>query len=156
MKKSVFQKTSLVATVLLLASFHLSAQMNAKDGSEMKKSKYSYSETLDLLKGAIEEQNLMVIADIDGQKMMRMAGKQTKGMRQIFYFHPKYMRRVIEANQAASIQIPLKLLVMEKPDNTVVVRFLKPSTVLNEYAGEEEIAKELDGLLENILNEIAN
>lgn len=156
MKNLILMKASIVAALLLQASFHLSAQMSPKDGSEMKMSKYSYSETLDLLKGAIEEQNLMVIADIDGQKMMRMAGKQTKGMRQIFYFHPKYMRRVIEANPAASIQIPLKLLVMEKPDNTVVVRFLKPSTVLNQYAGEEEIAKELDGLLENILNEIVN
>ncbi len=98
----------------------------------------------------------MVISDIDAQKMLRMAGKEVKGMRQIFYFHPKYMRQVMEANPAATIQIPLKFIVMERPDNKVMVRYFMPSTVLNQYQGEEEIAKELDGLVDKIIAEISN
>ena len=49
--------------------------MMPKDGSTVKMSKYSFGETVDILTGAIEEQNLMVIHIIDGQKMLRMAGK---------------------------------------------------------------------------------
>jgi len=159
MKNSKFNSIKVIAFLALLNfAFANSsiAQMKPSDGSKVSMSKYSYSETVDLLKGAIEEQNLMVISDIDAQKMLRMAGKEVKGMRQIFYFHPKYMRQVMEANPAATIQIPLKFIVMERPDNKVVVRYFMPSTILNQYQGEEEIAKELDGLVDKIIAEISN
>jgi len=147
---------ALISIISLITNASVNAQMGPKDGSKMSMSKYNYSETVDILKGAIEEQNLMVIFDIDAQKMLRMAGKEVKGMRQIFYFHPKYMRQVMEANPAATIQIPLKFIVMERPDSKVMVRYFMPSTVLNQYQGEEAVAKELDGLVENILAEITN
>ena len=119
-------------------------------------SKYTLGETVNILKGAIEEQNLMVIHVVDGQKMLRMAGKNIKGMKQIFYFHPKFMRRVIEANKEAAIQIPLKFIVMEKPNGNVIVRYFKPSKVLNDYSGVEAISNELDSLVNIIINEITN
>lgn len=147
---------ALISIISLITNASVNAQMAPKDGSKVSMSKYSYSETVDLLKGAIEEQNLMVISDIDAQKMLRMAGKEVKGMRQIFYFHPKYMRQVMEANPAATIQIPLKFIVMERPDSKVMVRYFMPSTVLNQYSGEEAIAKELDGLVDKIIAEISN
>ena len=151
------KRLNLIAFVMiLLISQGSLAQMKPQDGSQMAMSKYSYSETVDILKGAIEQQNLMVINEIDAQKMLRMAGKQVDGMSQIFYFHPKYMRRVMEANQAATIQIPLKFVVMEKPDSKVVIRYFKPSTILNKYKGEESISAELDGLVEKILAEVTN
>jgi uncharacterized protein (DUF302 family) len=125
------------------------------DGSRMVMSKYNFGETVDILQGAIEEQNLMVIHVIDGQRMLRMAGKETGGMKQIFYFHPKYMKRVMEANKDAMIQIPLKLIVMEMPNGKTAVRYFMPSTILNEYTGEEKIAEELDELISIILGEIS-
>jgi len=153
-------KTRVLRTAITLMALVVSqtslAQMQPKDGSSMAMSKYSFSETVDILKGAIEEQNLMVINEIDAQKMLRMAGKQVNGMKQIFYFHPKYMKRVMEANAAAAIQIPLKLIVMEKPDGKVVIRYFKPSVILNKYKGEEAISKELDALLVKILAEVTS
>ena len=145
-----------IAIMALILSQKSAAQMKPMDGSQMTMSRYSYGETVDILKGAIEEQNLMVIHEVDAQKMLRMAGKQVDGMSQIFYFHPKYMRRVMEANPAATIQIPLKFLVMEKPDGKVVIRYFKPSTILNSYKGEESISAELDSLVEKILTEVTN
>ena len=83
------KRLNLIAFVMiLLISQGSLAQMKPQDGSQMAMSKYSYSETVDILKGAIEQQNLMVINEIDAQKMLRMAGKQVDGMSQIFYFHP--------------------------------------------------------------------
>lgn len=149
---------SFFLSILMVAqtAFTQGGKMMPKDGSTVTMSRYSFAETVDILKGAIEEQNLMVIHVIDGQKMLRMAGKKVKGMKQIFYFHPKYMRRVMEANKEATIQIPLKFIVMEKPDGKVVVRYFMPSKVLGSYAGEEAIAKELDGLVNNIIKEVTN
>ena len=129
------------------------AQMKPVDGSKIAMSKHAFSKTVDLVKSAIEDQNLMVIFDIDGQQMMRMAGKKTKGMKQIFFMHPKYMRKVIEANKMAAIQIPLKLIVMEN-EKGVVIRYFLPSTILKPYQGTESVANELDGLVENIITTV--
>ena len=143
----------LMLLLALVATSVIFAQMKPMDGSKMAMSKYSFSETVDMVKNSIENQNLMVISEIDGQKMMRMAGKQTKGMQQIFFMHPKYMRKVIEANKMAGIQIPLKLIVMEN-DNGVMIRYFLPSTILKQYKGTEEVAGELDGLIANIIAEV--
>ncbi|GBD88216.1 hypothetical protein BMS3Abin03_02151 [bacterium BMS3Abin03] len=120
--------------IFLLASLFLSMQsvfaqggkMMPKDGSTIQISKYSFDETVDILKGAIEEQNLKVIKEIDVQKMLRMAGKEVKGIKQLLYFNPNYGRRIYETNNKAGIQIPLKFIVMEKPDGKVVVRYFMP------------------------------
>ena len=134
--KQISKKAMLIlALVTTTVSF---AQMKPMDGSKIVMSKYSFSETVDMVKSAIEDQNLMVISEIDGQKMMRMAGKQTKGMQQIFFMHPKYMRKVIEANKMAAIQIPLKLIVMEN-ENGVMIRYFMPSTILKQYEANNSI-----------------
>ena len=149
--KQISKKAMLIlALVTTTVSF---AQMKPMDGSKIVMSKYSFSETVDMVKSAIEDQNLMVISEIDGQKMMRMAGKQTKGMQQIFFMHPKYMRKVIEANKMAGIQIPLKLIVMEN-EKGVMIRYFMPSTILKQYKGTEAVAGELDGLVSNIITEV--
>ena len=64
--------------------------MKAPEFHILTKSKYDFSDTVELLKTSIEEQNLMVINEVDPQKMLRLVGVQTKGMRQIFFFHPRY------------------------------------------------------------------
>ena len=157
MKNQNKQRIALSLTVMgILFSVTMAfAQMKMpSDGSKMVMSAYSFSETLELLKGAIESQNLMVIHEVDAQKMLRMAGKEVKGMRQIFFFHPNYMRKVMEANSEAVIQIPLKMIVMESPDGKAMVRYWAPSTALKSYSGTEAIAKELDGLVEKITGEL--
>lgn len=128
--------------------------MGPKDGSKITMSKHDFDNTVEILKGAIEDQNLMVITEINAQKMLRMAGKKVNGMKQILYFHPRYMKRVMEANKMATIQIPLKIIVIEKPDKKVVLRYFMPSALLNQYEGEEEISKELDGLVAKIVKEV--
>lgn len=150
MKKTLIFTLVVVSSLLIKMSF---GQMQPADGSKMNMSKYNFSETVDILKGAIENENLMIIFEIDGQKMLRMAGKEVNGMKQLFYFHPRYMKRVIEANKEAGIQIPLKLIVMEKPDNKVVIRYFLPSTILNKYDGETEISAELDEIVKRIISE---
>ncbi|WP_445955073.1 DUF302 domain-containing protein [Yeosuana sp.] len=135
-----------------VATTAMFAQMKPMDGSKMAMSKYSFSETVDLLKGAIEQQNLMVVYELDGQKMLKMAGKNVGGMKQLFFFHPAYMAKVMEANEMAGIVIPFKIIVMEKK-GMVMVRYFMPSTVLKSYKGTETIASELDGKVTKIIAE---
>lgn len=146
-----------VALIAMVGAFSQSAnaQMKPMDGSQMTMSKYSFNDTVDMLKGAIEQQNLMVIHEVDGQKMLQMAGKKVDGMKQLLYFHPAYMARVLEANEMAGIAIPLKIVVMEKMGK-VMVRYFLPSETLKPYKGTEAIAKELDGKIAKVIAEVSN
>lgn len=149
---------ALIATGLAALSgpsFAQAPQKPVDDGSVMRISAQSFDDTMSSLTQAIEAENLMVIHIIDGQKMMRMAGKQIGPMNQVFFFHPRYMRRVWETNPMAGIQIPLKFIVMEKPDKKVVIRYLKPSTLLGKYPGMAQLAEELDGIVARIADAAA-
>jgi uncharacterized protein (DUF302 family) len=142
-----------IAIAIVFSAQTAYAQMKPMDGSKIAMSKYSFSESVDIIKGAIEEQNLMVINIVDGQKMMRMAGKKIDGLKQIFFLHPKYMAKILKANKMAGLAIPLKLIVMEK-DGKVIVRYMLASTSLKAYKGTEAVAKELDGLIAKIIAEV--
>jgi len=117
-------------------------------------SKYDFADTVDLLKGTIEEQNLMVIKEIDAQQMLRMVDVKTGGMKQILFFHPRYMKKIIAANRNAGIVPPLKVIVMERPDGKVMVRYVQPVHLFEGYDGLAEISSELQGVMETVVASI--
>lgn len=130
--------------------------MKAPEYHVLTKSNYDFNDTVELLKASIEKQNLMVIIEVDPQKMLRLVGVQAKGMRQIFFFHPRYMKRIFETNKLASIEPPLKFVVMEKPNGKVIVRYIKPSYMFNSYTGLNDLSKEFEGLMATIVKSITN
>tara|TARA_R110002049_G_scaffold117704_1_gene271321 strand:- start:1749 stop:2207 length:459 start_codon:yes stop_codon:yes gene_type:complete len=142
----------LMLLLALVATSVTFAQMKPMDGSKMAMSTYSFNDTVEMLKGAIEQQNLMVLHEIDGQRMLKMAGKEVGGMKQLFFFHPSYMKKVVEANEMAGIVVPFKMIVMEK-GGKVMVRYFMPSTILAPYKGTEAIAKDLDAKVTKIIAE---
>jgi len=114
-------------------------------------SAYGFDETLDQLRQAIEGENLMVVHEINPQQMLRMVGVRTDGMRQILFFHPRYMKQIIETNQNAAIEAPLKLVAMEMPDGKTMIRYIDPTYLFGRYDGLEEIGRELKGVVETVV-----
>ncbi len=110
-----------------------------------------FDQTVALLKQAIEGENLMVVDEINPQQMLRMVGMRTRGMRQILFFHPRFMKRIIETNRHGGIVPPLKVLVMEMPNGRVMVRYHDPVHQLEPYTGLEELAAELRGVIEHVV-----
>ena len=152
------RRAFILFTSFLMMLFPSSVKLSAQDKKMMKppefhvltKSIYDFSDTVELLKSSIEAQNLMIINEIDPQKMLRLVGVQTDGMRQIFFFHPRYMKRIYETNKQASIEPPLKYVVMEMPNGKVMVRYIKPSHKFDPYKGLNDLATELDELMAGI------
>ncbi len=114
-------------------------------------SAHDFDQTVALLKQAIEGENLMVVDEINPQQMLRMVGMRTGGMRQILFFHPRFMKRLIETNRHGGIVPPLKVLVMEMPNGRVMVRYHDPVHQLEPYTGLEELAAELRGVIEHVV-----
>lgn len=159
MKSRAVVVTRFVVGIMLVSAAILQAQkpeaskmMQLPDSQAMLASAHGFTETVDLLVGAIEEQNMMVVKEIDAQKMLRMANKKVGGMKQLLFFHPRYMKRIIETNALGTIEPPLKIAIMERPDGKVMVKYIKPSSLLGKYAGLSDLGDELD----NILAEIAS
>ena len=119
-------------------------------------SKYGFDDTVSLLKGTIEGENLMVIHEVDAQRMLRMVEMQTGGIKQILFFHPRYMKRIIETNRNGAIIPPLKIVVMEMPDGKVMVRYPKPTYLFAPFDGLGDIAQELEGVVEKIAASVQN
>lgn len=155
------RKTQTINWLFAITAFIVIAGFGAVNAQKMKapefhvvnSSKYSFDDTVDLLKGAIEAQNLMVLKEIDAQKMLRMVEVKTKGMKQLLFFHPRYMKKIMKANKHAMIEPPLKIAIMEKPDGKVMIKYLKPSYLLGKYDGLEAIGKELDELVATIVGD---
>ena len=110
-----------------------------------------FDETISLLKQAVEGENLMVIQEIDPQQMLRLVGMRVDGMRQILFFHPRYMKQIFEANRNGGIEPPLKILVMERPDGSVAVRYHDPVHMFAPYQGLDGIATEFKGVFERVV-----
>lgn len=160
------RKSTIGVSLILVLTIFASGDFNsavAQDKKMMKapeyhvitKSIYDFSDTVELLKASIEAQNLMVINEVDPQKMLRLVGVKTAGMRQIFFFHPRYMKRIFETNKQASIEPPLKIVVMEMPNGKVMVRYIKPSYKFDPYNGLNDLATELDELMAVVANSIS-
>jgi uncharacterized protein (DUF302 family) len=114
-------------------------------------SSYEFDETVALLKQAIAGQNLMVVDEINPQQMLRLVGMRSAGMRQILFFHPRYMKAIIEANANGGIEAPLKVLVMERPDGKTVVRYHDLEHLFAPYDGLEDVVSEMQGAMEQIV-----
>ncbi len=70
------------------------------------RSAYNFDETLSRIRQAVEGENLMVVQEVNPQQMLRMVGVQVGGMRQVFFFHPRYMKQILETNRNAGIDEP--------------------------------------------------
>lgn len=152
---SRFAAFGLVLATSMAASAPRAARaQEAPDFLVTVRSAHGFDETLSLLKQAIEGQNLMVVHEVNPQQMLRMIGMRVGGMRQVLFFHPRYMRRIIRTNRHAGIEPPLKLLVMERPDGRVMVRYHDPVHQFAPYAGLEELAAELGELYRTIVGAV--
>ena len=111
----------------------------------------SFDATVNILTQAIEGENLMLVHEINAQQMLRMVGVRTGGMKQLLYFHPRFMQQIIETNRNGGIVPPLKILVMERPDGGVMVRYHDPEALFSSYQGLAGVAQELKGITERVV-----
>lgn len=144
----------MMAAGLMAQKSQSGKMMKLPDSQAMVASAYDFNDTVELLIAAIEEQNLMVIKEIDAQKMLKMVNKQVGGMKQLLFFHPRYMKRIVETNPMGSIEPPLKIAVMERPDGKVMVKYIKPSHLLGKYEGLGDLGAELDKIVADISSSI--
>ncbi len=118
-------------------------------------SPHSFDETVERLRGAIVAADMMVLHEIDTQAIVRRGGIEIDGVRQLLYFHPRWMKIVVETAPDAVIEAPLKFVIRETTSGTEV-NYHWPSQTFGRYAGLENMAGELDEIARQIAASLAS
>jgi uncharacterized protein (DUF302 family) len=107
---------------------------------------------VDALLGAIEAENMRVVAHINGQANAAKMGKTVPADQILEVFRPDYAIRVWEACKPAGHDIPLRIHVYEDGD-AVKVACRMPSAAFRPFqsAALDEIGAELDAVFDGIL-----
>ena len=118
-------------------------------------SPHSFDETVERLRAAIVAAEMMILHEIDTQAIVRRGGIEISGVRQLLYFHPRWMKTVVETAPDAVIEAPLKFVIRETKNGTQC-NYSWPSQTFGRYTGLEQMARELDAIVARIAASLAN
>jgi uncharacterized protein (DUF302 family) len=107
------------------------------------------------LREAIEQADLWMLHEIDPQQLLDHGGYDIHAARQLLFFHPRLLARVLEADPSALLEAPLKIAVMEMPDGGSIIRWIDPVASFARYGSADltALGQELALLCERIVAE---
>ncbi|ESZ26495.1 DUF302 domain-containing protein [Mesorhizobium sp. M0243] len=117
-------------------------------------SSYGFDETLQRLRDAIAAAELWIIHEIDPQALLRKGGISTIRLRQLLWFHPRYMARLLLTDPGAVPEAPFKFVVSEQAAG-VTVCALNPILVFSPYPRLFGLAHELFDATERMLETVS-
>ena len=91
------------------------------------------SEVLWRLREAIEAADLWILHEIDPQLLLRRGGYEIGAARQILFFHPRYVVRMLAADPTSLPEAPLKFVLLALPDGTTMLRWFDPAAAFSRY-----------------------
>lgn len=115
-----------------------------------KTSSLPYMAAVSKLESAIKGGRMIVIGEPNYQMMQRMVGRERKGAKAYFIFRPDLGTPIFDNDYNAAMEVPIKILIYEGENGKAVIRYKKPSSVLDEYKGLSGLGKELDELIGKI------
>jgi uncharacterized protein (DUF302 family) len=133
-----------------LQSVNYALTPEAPDFQRIVVSDFPFEQTITRLKEAIQAEDLWLIHEIDPQKLMARGGFEIPPARQLLFFHPRYLVRVLENDPNAIFEVPLKLIVMQTQTGVVTVRHAEVVGVFSRYSGVALLALELESILQKI------
>ncbi|WP_293370163.1 DUF302 domain-containing protein [Phenylobacterium sp.] len=96
----------------------------------------SLETVVDALKAAIVAADVWVLHEINPQTLLRQANIEIGPARQLLFFHPRYMKRLLDADPAAVLEVPLKFAVLTE-DTGIALRWFDPVRAFERYRNRE-------------------
>jgi len=119
------------------------------------RSRFDFEATVARLRTAIAETDLFVLHEIDPQAILARSGFSIREARQLLFFHPRYMVRLLALDPSAIVEVPLKLVVLRMPDGSVTVRHTRVEALVARHPALEPLVRELTGIYEQLLATVA-
>lgn len=111
-----------------------------------------FTDTISALKSGIAAAQLMIVSDINHQKMQMMIGNQVKGSATLEFFHPTLGKSVFDNDQRATLEVPMRMVVTEKGGKETEISYYTPSSLFTDYKGLKDLGKKLDDTVKTIID----
>lgn len=119
-------------------------------------SPFGFEETLNRLKLAIDAEGLWLLHEIDSQKLMMREGHRISPLRQLLFFHPRYLVRLLEGNPDALLEAPLRMIVHERIEGRVLLYLPPVAENYGRFPGLEQLGLELDNICQRVVTAVAS
>lgn len=105
------------------------------------------------LKAGIVAADLWVLHEINPQMLLHRGGYDIGPARQILFFHPRLMSRLLAADSAALLEAPLKFAVIGFTGGRTELRWLDPSGAFARYGSPAltALGEELASICDDIV-----
>lgn len=103
----------------------------------------TFAKVYDTLRDNITANGFLLLHEIDTQKIVSKHGVIISPLRQLLFFHPKYIEVIVKHDALAINEIPIKLVVFEKKVNQISVSYPNPILKLKDYALDSKLSLEL-------------
>lgn len=104
-----------------------------------------FEEVVWRLREAIEAAGFWVLQEINSKMLLKRGGYEAAPVRQILFFHPRFMARILAIDSAAVLEAPLKTAVLALPGGAVQLRWMDPAASFARYGSAPlaELGQEL-------------
>lgn len=124
-------------------------------GTHVMKTPHSYQTLIQRLDDAVKNNKMGIVARASATVGAKSIGVTIPGNMVVMVYHPKFAVRMLNASVPAGIEAPIRFYITENADGSATLTYRTPSSVFNPYENAElnDMAKELDGIFENIARE---
>lgn len=123
----------------------------------VKKSPHSVSETLDRLASVLKARGISVVARVDHGAAAAKSGLSLRPTALLIFGNPKLGTPLMQANQKAGLDLPMKVLAWQDEKGQVWLAYAKPERLKADHeldgqdATLQQMAKALDGLTDEAI-----
>ena len=126
--------------IVLFVSIFLAAQVSAGDGLITQKSHNSVDITLDRLESIVTEKGLTVFARIDHSGGAKKVGLELRPTKLLIFGNPKVGTLMMQSNQLAGIDLPMKALAWEDETGQVWLSYSTAKHLADRHHIEDRAA----------------
>lgn len=114
--------------------------------------KLPFEAVYDTIKKNILSNGFLLLHEINTQEIVAKHGLKICPLKQLLFFHPKYVEAILNDDALAINEIPIKVVIYEKENGNISVSFPNPKINLSDYNCDEEMASELLEKINTILD----
>ena len=151
-----FPLLAAVLPALIGAAIALGAD-TGQPGTVTIKTRHGFDALVTRVEKAVTDYKMALVAQASASRGAAARGVKIPGNAVLMVFRNDFAVRMLNASVLAGIEAPLRIYVTEKPDGTASLTYRKPSAVFVPYGSPalDEMAKELDGVFQNIVRDAA-
>ena len=126
--------------LIILTTFLINGNLFAAEGTRDYVSNYSVDETLDRLEASVKAKGMTVFARIDHAAGARRVGLELRPTELLIFGNPKIGTRLMQSNQQAGIDLPVKALAWADANGTVRLTINSPDYLTRRHCINDQQA----------------